>query len=171
MDVWVGQHYRPYGIPVPTFSTRFTLFATYSCLCAAFELCWYNCLRCWAVTCNEDLLCLKHHPAKSSFSPSPRLDPMSSPLYEDSMHSYVTHKNGWDTVLLKYRKPVSAQTVVQADSWRVKKESTTTIPQSKQENLLTGNSKLRLHKTYWNSCPVTWAESIASIHGIGKWQV
>lgn len=171
MDVWVGQHYQPYSIPVPTFSTCFTLFATYSCLCAAFELCRHNCLRSWAVTCNEDLLCLKHHPAKSSVSASPRLDPVSSPLYKDSMHSYVIHKNGWGTVLLKYHKPILAQD--RCPNWFLDSEKGERYnsPIIKARELITGNSKLRLHKTYCKSCPVTWAENIVSIHGIGKWQV
>lgn len=44
-------------------------------------------------------------------------------------------------------------------------------PIIKARELLTGNSKLRLHKTYWKNCPVTRAKSIVSIHGIGKGQL
>lgn len=44
-------------------------------------------------------------------------------------------------------------------------------PIIKARELLTGNSKLRLHKAYWKNCPVTRAKSIVSIHGIGKRQV
>lgn len=82
---------------------------------------WHNWPCSWAVTSNKELLCLKHHLAKSSISAFSWLDLVSSPLYKDSMHSYVTHKNGWSTVLLKYHKPILAQIVVQVDSWIVKK--------------------------------------------------
>lgn len=105
----LGQHYQPSGISISTFSTYFTLLLLFFAS-AAFEVCWqHSCLFCWAVTCNKELLCLKHQSAKPRTSASPWVDPASNPLYKDSVHTYVTHKNEWGAELLKNCKPILAK--------------------------------------------------------------
>lgn len=166
MDVWVGLHYQPYGNPIPTFSTHFPLLAIYFCLSAAFELCRHSCLCSWAVTCYKELFCLKHHPVKSTFLLLPERA-LYLVHFTKAQYTVMWHKNEWGTVLRKYHKLTLAQIVHSGQ----RKNEHCNNPINKAKQLVTGDSKPRLHKAYWKSCPVSGAKSIVPTDGIGKRQV
>lgn len=170
MDVWVGQRYQPDNAHPHLFNLFHFLCYLFLPLCCLWTVPTGTMSMQWSCNQQKELLCLKHHPAKSSISAFSWPDLVSSPLYKDSVHSYVTHKNGWSTVLLKYHKPMLAQIAVQVDSWIVKKRRA--LQRSYNQSRRTCNRQLQ-NGTSQNPLEklprATVAESIVSIHRIGKW--